>query len=227
MKTASSRCPLPDGYESKKDWGRTMASVYDLKPGFQALVRPICKGLANRGVTANLITIAATILSVVAGVWIAFDPLSSLPYLLLPLVLFVRMALNAMDGILAREFNMQSPLGAILNEMGDVVSDVVLYLPFGFHPSVPWWTIIAIVVLGIIVEMVGVVSVQIGASRRYDGPFGKSDRAIAFGLLGLLLGFGVVGDQWVFWYLLTALGLSVVTIVNRARNSLDELGVAE
>ena len=204
-----------------------MASIYDLKPRFQALLRPVCKGLAKAGVTANQVTIAAAVLSAAAGAWIAFEPLSPLPYLMLPLVLFFRMALNAIDGLLAREFDMRSPLGAILNEIGDVVSDVALYLPFGFHPSVPWWTIIGIVLLSIIVEMVGIVSVQIGASRRYDGPFGKSDRALAFGFLGLLFGLGFSGDQWVFWYLLIALGLSALTAINRARKALKELGVAE
>jgi CDP-diacylglycerol--glycerol-3-phosphate 3-phosphatidyltransferase len=34
------------------------------------------------------------------------------------------MALNAIDGMLAREHDMQSPLGAMLNELGDVLSDV-------------------------------------------------------------------------------------------------------
>ena len=50
--------------------------------------------------------------------------------LLLPPVLFVRMALNAIDGMLAREFAQKSALGAVLNELGDVVSDTALYLPF-------------------------------------------------------------------------------------------------
>ena len=43
--------------------------------------------------------------------------------LLLPAVLFLRMALNAIDGMLAREHNQKSALGAILNELGDVFSD--------------------------------------------------------------------------------------------------------
>lgn len=54
------------------------------------------------------------------------------PLLLLPIVLFIRMALNALDGMLARECNQQTRLGAILNETGDVISDIALYLPFYF-----------------------------------------------------------------------------------------------
>lgn len=201
-----------------------MASLYDLKPRFQALLQPTCRRLVNAGRTANQVTVAAVLLSATAGAWIAVDPLSPLPFLLLPLVLFLRMALNAIDGILAREFDMQSPLGAILNELGDVISDVFLYLPFGFHPAVPWWAVIALVLTSILAEMTGVISVQIGASRRYDGPLGKSDRALAFGLLGLLFGLGISTGPWVLWYLLAALGLSILTVFNRVRNALRERG---
>jgi len=48
---------------------------------------------------------------------------------LMPVVLLLRMALNALDGMMARQFNLQSKMGAALNEMGDVVSDIVLLLP--------------------------------------------------------------------------------------------------
>lgn len=49
---------------------------------------------------------------------------------------FIRMALNALDGMLARECNQQTRLGAILNETGDVISDIALYLPFYFYRKV-------------------------------------------------------------------------------------------
>jgi CDP-diacylglycerol---glycerol-3-phosphate 3-phosphatidyltransferase len=51
-------------------------------------------------------------------------------FLFLIIILFVRMALNSADGMLAREHAMQSILGTLLNELGDVISDVALYLPF-------------------------------------------------------------------------------------------------
>jgi CDP-diacylglycerol--glycerol-3-phosphate 3-phosphatidyltransferase len=203
-----------------------MASVYDLKPRFQALLRPSCRLLARAGVTANAVTVGAVVLSAAAGLWIALAPLSAAPYLALPVVLFLRMALNAIDGMLAREFDMQSPLGGLFNELGDVVSDTVLYLPFGFHPAVPWWAVIGVVIAAIWIEMVGVIAVQIGASRRYDGPFGKSDRAFAFGLLGLLFGVGLASESWVTWYLAIALALSAATIVTRARRALREVSGA-
>ena len=64
-----------------------------------------------------------------------------------------------------------------MNELSDVISDAGLYLPLALVPGFAPWLIVGIVVLSILTEMTGVIGVQIGASRRYDGPLGKSDRA--------------------------------------------------
>lgn len=214
-----------------------MVSVYDVKPGFQKLLRPLVKLLARSGVTANQVTIAAVLLSFGAGTWLAIDrgTGSTLPgyvsgqaetvpqiLLMIPGVLFIRMALNAIDGMLAREHHMKSRLGAILNEMGDVVSDAALYLPLAWVPVFDPLAVVLVVLLGIVVEMAGVVSVQIGSSRRYDGPMGKSDRAFILGGLSLLLGFGVpIGDrvELIMWGIVL---LEILTIVQRSRKGLAE-----
>jgi len=200
-----------------------MPSIYDLKPRFQALLRPLVKSLAEAGVTANHVTIAAMIVSFIVGAAIVLFPAEKWLLLLMPPALFVRMALNAIDGILAREYKMKSSLGAILNELGDVLSDTALYLPLGLVPGVNSIYIVAITILAIVSEMTGVVALQIGAQRRYDGPMGKSDRAFAFGLLCLLLGIGIQPAFWVDAILLVTLGLLLVTIVNRARRALAEI----
>jgi CDP-diacylglycerol--glycerol-3-phosphate 3-phosphatidyltransferase len=204
-----------------------VATIYDLKPKFQALLRPVCGGLARAGVSANQITVAAALLSAAGGGMILWQPEARWPLLVLPVVLFLRMALNAIDGMLAREHDMKSRLGAVLNELGDVVADAVLYLPLAAVPGVPAWAVAGLVMAGILVEMTGVVGVQIGASRRYDGPVGKSDRAFVFGLLAFLLGIGVGAGVWVDVLLGLALALSGVTVVNRARRALAEAGGSE
>jgi phosphatidylglycerophosphate synthase len=143
--------------------------------------------------------------------------------LLLPVVLFARMALNAMDGMLAREHNQKTALGAILNELGDVVADVGLYLPLAVVPGFDPWLVVGAVILSILTEMTGVIGVQIGASRRYDGPLGKSDRAFLIGLMGLLLGFRVPIERAIPYVLFAMILLSVLTILNRGRRALLEL----
>lgn len=203
-----------------------MPSIYDLKPRFQALLRPITRGLAGAGVTANQVTVAAAVLSIAVGACIALYPERPWPLLLVPPFLFVRMALNAVDGMLAREHGMKSPLGAILNELGDVIADAALYLPFALVPGVRPVLVVLVVIEGIISEMTGVVAVQIGSERRYDGPLGKSDRAFLFGFIGLLLGCGVETGRWLDGLLVVAIVLLILTIVNRARRGLAEVRAA-
>ncbi|WP_415716151.1 CDP-alcohol phosphatidyltransferase family protein [Roseibium sp.] len=200
-----------------------MPTIYQLKSRFQDLLRPLCQRLAASGVTANQVSLTALGLSVLEGLALWLFPGAFLPLFLLPVVLFARMGLNAIDGMLAREHDQQSDLGAILNELGDVISDAALYLPFALLPFVSAEQVVGLVVLAVIGEMTGVISVQIGASRRYDGPFGKSDRAALFGLCGFLMAFGVTSQ--LLYLILFGAGalLSAVTIWNRARAALKEL----
>lgn len=199
-----------------------MASIYDLKPRFQKLLRPLCGTLADAGVTANQITLAAAILSIALGEAMFATDAASWTLLLLPPILFVRMALNAIDGMLAREFDQKSRLGAVLNELGDVVSDTALYLPFMLLPDVSPVLVTLVVCIAIMGEMAGVVALQVGSERRYDGPFGKSDRAVFFAALALLIGLGVEPGAWTNIALGLATLAGALTIVNRARKALSQ-----
>lgn len=201
-----------------------MPSVYDLKPRFQSLLRPLVGSLARSGVTANQVTLAAVVVSVATGTALLLAPRASWALLLVPAVLLLRMALNAVDGMLAREHGQQSRLGALLNELGDVGSDAALYLPFAMIPGLDPRLVVVIVVLALIAEMTGVVAVQIGGERRYEGPMGKSDRAFAFGLLALLLGLGVAPGRWSTGLLAAVAVLAAATIVNRGRRALARAG---
>jgi CDP-diacylglycerol--glycerol-3-phosphate 3-phosphatidyltransferase len=200
-----------------------MASIYDIKPAFQNLLRPITCSLAVKGVTANQVTIAALILSHLTGLMLVLYYRQTDVFMLVPLAMFIRMALNAIDGMLAREHGMKSPLGAILNELCDVFSDAALYLPFALLPNVSGWIIVLFVVAAVISEMTGVIAVQIGASRRYDGPMGKSDRAFAFGAIALALGLGVPPASWMNELFGVILLLTLATSYNRASKALAEI----
>ena len=201
-----------------------MASIYDLKPAFQGWLRPLTRALAGAGVTANAVTLGAALLSLLAGAALAFRPGSRAALLLLPAVLFARMALNAIDGMLAREHGQKSKLGGLLNELGDVVSDTALYLPLALVAGFDARLAVGIVVLAALSEMAGVLGPTIGASRRYDGPMGKSDRAFVFGLLALLLGLGVKPGTWLVAIQGAVLVLLLVTVWNRAARALEEAG---
>lgn len=197
-------------------------TIYDLKPAFQGLLRPACTALAKAGVTANQVTVAAMLLSIATGATLVVLHDQRWVLFLVPVALSLRMALNAIDGILAREHDMKSALGGLLNELGDVISDSALYLPFVSIAGISPVAVIAAVMLAALSEMTGVVAVQIGASRRYDGPMGKSDRAFAFGLLAALLGFGLEPGAWANAGLFAVAMLTALTVLNRARAALVE-----
>ncbi len=132
------------------------------------------------------------------------------------------MALNAIDGMLAREHGQQSRLGAILNETTDVISDAALYLPFALLPEANASLVVIVVLLAVVSEMTGVLGLTIGGSRRYDGPLGKSDRAFLFGLLGLLIGLGVSLGGFLNGILIVAILLLLATNIRRAKLALAE-----
>jgi CDP-diacylglycerol---glycerol-3-phosphate 3-phosphatidyltransferase len=200
-----------------------MASIYDIKPAFQNLLRPLTAKFAELGITANQVTLSALVLSLLTGLMLVFCRQQLEVYLIVPLVMFIRMSLNAIDGMLAREYNMKSALGAILNELCDVISDMALYLPFALLPEISIWIIVLVVIAAIISEMTGVIAVQIGASRRYDGPMGKSDRAFVFGAIALALGLGMPSGSWLNELFGVVLLLTLATIYNRARHALNEI----
>ena len=197
-----------------------ITTIYDLKPAFQQLLRPLMVWLANAGITPNQITWAALLLSVATGAAVVWTGGASWLLISIPLVLLVRMALNALDGMLAKEYQQQSRAGAMLNEMGDVVADAALYLPLGLLAGVSGIMVTLFVIVGIFAEMAGVLGAAIGGTRRYDGPMGKSDRAFLFGCIALLLGLGVAPGWWVDVLLGIAILLGGLTLVNRCRRGI-------
>ena len=192
-----------------------MPTIYNLKPKFQALLRPIVIFLAHNGVSANQVTCFAMLLSALGGAFIYCSHGATWSLLLLPLILFIRMALNAIDGMLAREHNMKSIKGAMLNEMTDVMSDIALYLPLAIIASVPADLLTIFIIVGLLTEMAGVVAQAINNDRRYDGPMGKSDRAFTIGLLAILLAFNCLTLSWSTIYLACATLLALVTLYKR------------
>ncbi|TIT94433.1 MAG: CDP-alcohol phosphatidyltransferase family protein, partial [Mesorhizobium sp.] len=168
-----------------------MPTLYALKPAFQDRLRPLVGRLAAMGITANGITILAALLSIAAGTTIALLPGWRILLLLIPVVLFVRMALNAMDGMLAREHGQASTLGMYLNEICDVVSDLALILPFAAFGQFGAWGVVAFAIAAMLTEFAGVLGIAAGIGRNYAGPFGKSDRALALGVAAVLCAAGL------------------------------------
>ena len=166
-----------------------MISIYKLKPKFQKLLQPLLLLLKRIGVSPNHITVFTIFFSLLIGyiLFLAID--NSFWFIVVALGLLIRMMLNALDGMMANQFNLQSKLGEILNEIGDVISDIAIYFPFLYFEAIKSEYVILFIFLSIINEFCGVLAKLISGSRRYDGPMGKSDRAFLVGIICIVLFF--------------------------------------
>ena len=201
-----------------------MISIYRLKPQFQTLLRPAAYALGRKGVSANQVTVFTAAALIGLGCLLAAHGERVHWFLLLPLWCFLRMALNAIDGIIARDFDQSSPLGAYLNELGDVVSDAALYLPFAWVAGGNVAVVAAVIFLAVLGERAGVLGILVDGRRRHDGPMGKSDRAFVFGLLGLVVGLGVPTERWLAPVLAAIALLLAATTLNRVRSGIRAAG---
>lgn len=179
-------------------------SLYQLKSQFQDQLRPISDALVEQKVTANQVTVSAVVLSLGTAYMIAKPATEQQAlWLLLPSSLFVRMALNAIDGMMAREHGQASRLGAVLNEVGDIVADTALIASLAPHIangnlqastvnlpnriSIHQRHIVGLIALSISTELLGITSNTMLDIRANQGPLGKSDRAFLLGLLGAFM----------------------------------------
>ncbi|MFH1283339.1 MAG: CDP-alcohol phosphatidyltransferase family protein [bacterium] len=200
-----------------------MPSIYELKPLFQNILKPFMRLLYKLKVTPNQVTIISVVLSCLVGMLVFFYVEAVWIFYLVPVFLFIRMGMNALDGMLAKEYHMRTNIGVFLNELGDIVSDIFLYSPLITLVGTFNWLIIGTVLLSVISEATGMVAVQIGAKRRFDGPMGKSDRAFWFGLIYLLLGLGIKSGMWINYVVIVIMIFLLVTINNRIKNALKEV----
>ena len=196
-------------------------SIYALKPKFQNLLRPLVRRLYENGVTANQVTLAACAVSLLLGLFLTVLARIAPLFWLLPVWLFVRMALNAADGMLAREFGQKSSLGGYLNETTDVLADAALYLPFAFIAPFGGLQTALFVWLAAMTEFCGVLGQVHGNGRRYDGPFGKSDRAFFTGALAVwYAAFGGFHPAF-YWLMWAACAALAFTCYKRVKNGLQ------
>ncbi len=200
-----------------------MPSVYDIKPRFQAMLRPLVSACVSRGVKPNHMTLAASLGSLAVGAALPSARQHPAVLLLLPAWLFVRMTLNAMDGMAAREHGLETSLGAVLNELGDVLSDLALYLPLALLAPDLLWPAIAFCLGALVTEFTGVLGQALGARRHYEGPMGKSDRALLLGVMGLVTALFPRLLRWWPAVLVAAALLTAWTSMNRIRAALRDL----
>ncbi|MBO6573514.1 MAG: CDP-alcohol phosphatidyltransferase family protein [Balneola sp.] len=200
-----------------------MISIYKIKPKFQQLLKPVLVLLNKYSITANQITISAIFLSLLIGLSFWFSSNFQLLFLIVPIGLLIRMALNALDGMMARTYDQQSKLGEVLNEVGDVISDLFIYFPLLKIFSQDLYLVALFLVLTVLNEFSGLIGKIISQERRYDGPMGKSDRAFVISIVAILLFFDINIFEYSTWVFIVLNSLIAISTYKRLSNSLHNV----
>jgi|TARA_B110000238_G_C16054702_1_gene407716 CDP-diacylglycerol--glycerol-3-phosphate 3-phosphatidyltransferase len=197
-----------------------MISVYDIKPKFQKLLFPLLTVLRRLGITPNHITVFSILFSFLTGFLFLQATENKIFYLVVALGLLLRMGLNALDGMMANKYNLKSTKGEILNEIGDVISDIAIYFPLLYFENFKFEYVVLFIVLSVINEFCGVLAKSISGERRYDGPMGKSDRALFIGILSIYLFFSQEAHYFINYILILVIILMMLSSYLRLINAM-------
>ncbi len=189
------------------------ASLYAIKPAFVSALAGIEAGLIRRAVSANQVSKAGIFAAASASATVAAGSLYPVLWLTVLPLSVVWMALNALDGSIARSTGEASRRGALLNELSDRAGDALI-LTAGFFVA-PWFVPAAALVAVGVSELVAGVGWAITGGRVLDGPMPKPDRAIIVGV-GAAASFFIPGPLTVA-YALIGFGATAGAIA-RARN---------
>lgn len=196
--------------------------IYSVKPAFQKKLAPVVSWCIQSGIHPTTLNVLGFVASVGIAAAIVLSPYSPYTLLAVPLFAFVRTAINALDGQVARGQGFASPIGEVQNETVDRISDALIFLSFfcvpGVYPELVGLTVAAI----LLTSYLAVVSKAAGGPRLYDGWMGKADRMIVLGAGALL---ALLFDPIMTWIavLIVVAGGSVFTFVERARRAYHEL----
>jgi len=85
-------------------------------------------------------------------------------------------------------------LEGMLNETGDILSEIALFLPLTFISSSSVMEASLVIALVVLSEFAGLAGFALGDERRVEGPLGKADRSIVLSIGGATVFLGILPD---------------------------------
>jgi CDP-diacylglycerol--glycerol-3-phosphate 3-phosphatidyltransferase len=188
--------------------------LYAAKPAFQRRLARVADWLARSGVHPDVLTYAGVGCGVLGGLALGMGGQSTALLWLVPPLAAVRLALNALDGMVATRRGMARPWGKVLNELADRLADVAFLGPLLLVPGASSVLVTAALCVTLLVSYTGVLAEAAGTRRQYGGLMGKADR-----MLWLALACAATAASGSFLPLqalpLVLLGGGLVTLVQR------------
>ncbi len=197
-------------------------TLYAVKPRFQSLLRRLADRLVAGGVSADALTAVGLGAAALAGGIIAAAGAQSQGWLLIvPPLLFARIACNALDGMVARGTATARPWGGVINEVGDRAADLLCFGGLVLSGALPAFVAAALLPLVLLVSYLGIVGQTLGGGRCYAGPLGKADRMLLLGAYCCLAPFVSWAAPVVGWTLVVGLALTAVNRLRATRVALN------
>lgn len=196
--------------------------LYLIKGNFQKTIR----WMAGSWMTPNVATLLGIVFIILTalGYYLGFT-YDNLRFclLLVPVFLFMRMCMNALDGLLSREYKLASAAGELLNEGVDTIGDMLCYGILYFVEGIPKVSLVIYLMLIWAAEFFGVLGKSMpGGSRRYENVFsGKPDRALWMGLFSIILFFNPQFMKYTGYYFIGLSGLLALTCILRIKKILE------
>jgi CDP-diacylglycerol--glycerol-3-phosphate 3-phosphatidyltransferase len=198
-----------------------MAGIYVLKPAFQRSLSGIERWLIARRVHPDRLTEAALVLSVAGGVSLYFAPALTWLLAVIPVVAVVRTALNALDGMVARDTGLARPWGEVFNELCDRFADVSLLGGLALASPANLLLGAAAITTMLLSSYLAILNKAAGGRRLYMGPMGKADRMVLLAI-GAPFGF-FLPLAWVYnGIMLLVLVGCLLTFVRRVQAARDD-----
>ena len=189
--------------------------IYSIKPKFQKFLLPLKNLFIKLKIHPTTINILALLISITGALTLYYSQFYLLLLIYIPLMAFVRTALNALDGIIARELKVQNQkFGEVLNETIDRISDSVIFSAFLFTPFTNTPLAAITIILILLNSYLSIVSKAAGGSRIYSGFMGKADRMFYLSLASIIMLF--LKNIEIFNYLLIFISIgTIITFIQR------------
>jgi CDP-diacylglycerol--glycerol-3-phosphate 3-phosphatidyltransferase len=164
-----------------------MHGLYTIKPAFQRTLRPVEDWLVARRVHPDRLTLAALGVALIGGAALALSPVAPGLLLLVSVAALARLALNALDGLVARRLGLARPWGEVVNELGDRLADLAFFGGLLLRPEARLELGAAALAAMLLSSYVGLLGKAAGGRRQYGGVLGKADRMLLLALAAPML----------------------------------------
>ncbi len=152
--------------------------IYGIKPKFQQVLMTVERPLVRWRVPPDVLTLSALGISFLGGFALFASQWTVWTLLAVPFAVLIRICLNALDGMVAKDLGVARPWGEVLNELCDRLADVAFFVGLALVPGINIPIVVGVLVLMLVTSYVGILSRAAGGPRQYGGVMGKADRMI-------------------------------------------------